>query len=418
MVLRQDNKCYTISGEKIILLVDMDAFFASVEQQSNPALRGRPVAVIGSGKRTVVTTASYEARLYGVKTGMNLYEAKKQCPGLIVVVGNNDKYTHTCRALKAIYLNYTPLVEIYSVDEAFLDITTSHHLFGGPLEVGRKIKKRIKKSFGINATIGIGSNKLIAKLAADLSKPDGLRWIRDDEVLEVLEDLPPEELWGIGSRMAGHLRALGIKTCGELARTPIGILRSRFGIIGERLKMMAMGRDDTPVISDSETEEVKSIGHSMTLPRDIYSMSKIERYILVLSDMVAFRARRYGYAGRTVSVVIRYKSFETFSLQRKLTLPTDDTHLIYRTAREIVRSIRLREPVRLLGVSIKSLVKTTAQECLFDEQKKRRRLLETVDGINLRYGSHSLLWAAALQVESQKGVISPAWRPEGIHKTL
>lgn len=404
--------------ERIILLIDMDAFFASVEQQSNPALRGKPIAVVGGGKRTVVTTASYEARAQGVRTGMNIHEAKKQCPELIVVVGNNDKYTHTCAALKEVYLRYTPDVEIYSVDEAFLDITTSHHLFGGPLEIGRKIKKRIKRIFGINATVGIGSNRLIAKLAADLSKPDGLRWIRDDEVLDVLEELPPEELWGIGPGMAGHLRAMGIKTCGELARTPIGILRSRFGITGERLKMMAMGRDDTPVISDSETGEVKSIGHSMTLPEDIYSISEMERYLFILSDRVAFRARRYGYAGRTVSVVIRYMSFETFSLQRRLTLPTDDTHLIYRTAMETVRSLRLREPVRLLGVSIKSLIKTTAQECLFDEQKKRRRLLETVDGINLRYGSHSLLWAAALQAESHKGVISPAWRPEGVHKTL
>lgn len=403
---------------KFIMLIDMDAFFASVEQQSNPALTGRPVAVIGAGKRTVVTTASYEARARGVKTGMNLHEAKRQCPDLIVVVGNNDKYTHTCAELKELYLRYTPDVEIYSVDEAFLDVTRSHHLFGGPFEIGRKVKKEIKRLFGINATVGIGPNKLIAKLAADLSKPDGLRWIKKEEVAEVLENLPPEELWGIGKRLAEHLRRLGIKTCGELARTPIGILRSRFGITGERLKMMAMGRDDTPVISDSETEEVKSIGHSMTLPRDIYSISEMERYLFILSDRVAFRARRYDYAGRTVSVVIRYRSFETFSLQRKLRLPTDDTHLIYRTAREIVRSIRLREPVRLLGVSIKSLVKTTGQECLFDEQKKRKRLLETVDGINLRYGSHGLLWAAAFQRESQEGVISPAWRPEGIHKTL
>ncbi|RME65287.1 MAG: DNA polymerase IV, partial [Nitrospirae bacterium] len=186
--------------QRQILLIDMDAFFASVEQQCNPALRGRPIAVIGSGKRTVVTTASYEARARGVKTGMNLYEAKRACPELVVVVGNNHKYTHTCAKLKEIYLRYTPDVEVYSVDEAFLDVTTTAHLFGGPLQIGKRIKATIKKTFGINATVGIGPNKLIAKLAADLSKPDGLRWIKKEEVSEVLEGLPVEELWGIGRR--------------------------------------------------------------------------------------------------------------------------------------------------------------------------------------------------------------------------
>ncbi len=404
---------------KTILLIDMDAFFASVEQQSNPALRGRPVAVIGAGKRTVVTTASYEARARGVKTGMNLYEAKKICPELVVVVGNNDKYTHTCTKLKELYLKYTPDVEIYSVDEAFLDVTGSAHLFGGPLEMGRKIKKEIKRLFGINATVGIGPNKLIAKLAADLSKPDGLKWIKKEEVQEVLEALPPEELWGIGKRMAEHLRSLGIRTCGELARTPVGVLRSRFGIVGEHLKRMAQGLDDSPVVSgDEETEDVKSIGHSMTLPDDVYRIPEIKAYLLLLSDRVCFRARQYGYAGKRVTLIIRYKSFETFSVRKKLDTPTDDTHRVFGVVCKLLDSLRLREPVRLLGVSMGSLLRQSGQLALFPEQDRRRRLLETLDRINLRYGLRSIVWAATLEPKRQPGVISPAWRPEGVHRSL
>ncbi len=214
----------------------MDAFFASVEQQANPHLRGRPIAVVGSGARTVITTASYEARKFGVKTGMNIYEAKKACPHLIFVTGDNEKYTHTCKELTKIYNRFTPDMEVYSIDEAFLDITTTHHLFGGPETIGALIKKTIKDRFGINCTVGIGPNILIAKLASDISKPDGLRWIRPEDVPDVLEHLPVKELWGIGSKITERLAALGIRTCGELGRASASLLRNRFGIIGETLK--------------------------------------------------------------------------------------------------------------------------------------------------------------------------------------
>ncbi len=405
--------------ERVILLIDMDAFFASVEQQSNPSLRGKPIAVVGAGKRTVVTTSSYEARARGVKTGMNLYEAKQVCPELTVVVGNNHKYTYTCTKLRELYLQYTPDVEIYSVDEAFLDVTTTEHLFGGPLQIGKMIKREIKRRFGINATVGIGPNKLIAKLAADLSKPDGLRWIKKQDVPHVLENLPVEELWGVGKRMAEHLGRLGIRTCGELARTPVGVLRSRFGIVGEHLKRMAQGLDDSPVVADGEeTEDVKSIGHSMTLPEDVHRMPEIRAYLLLLCDRVSFRARQYGYKGRTVTLIIRYRSFETFSVRKKLDTPTDDSHRLFRAVCELLDGLRLREPVRLLGVSMGSLQRQSGQLALFPEQDRRRRLLETMDRINLRHGLRSIVWAATLEPKRQPGVISPAWRPEGVHRSL
>ena len=167
---------------KTIICVDMDAFFASVEQKTNPRLQGKPIAVIGSGGRTVVTTSSYEARAYGVKTGMNIYEARKHCPHIIFVVGDNEKYTYTCGELEKIYRRFTPDVEVYSIDEAFLDITGTSHLFGGPEAVGTIIKDLVKKRFGINCTIGIAPNILIAKLASDLAKPDGLKQIRPEDI--------------------------------------------------------------------------------------------------------------------------------------------------------------------------------------------------------------------------------------------
>jgi len=400
---------------KIILLVDMDAFFASVEQRSNPALRGKPIAVTGSGHRTVITTASYEARAYGVKTGMNVYEARKVCPRLILVIGNNDKYTSTCAILEGVYRVYTPLVEIYSIDEAFLDITETAHLFGGPMETGRRVKDDIRRLFGINATVGIGPNKLIAKLASDLDKPDGLRWIQAEEVPAVLEDLPVKELWGIGRGTTKSLELLGIRTCGELGRAPVSVLRNRFGIVGERLKAMGMGIGPSDV--HEEEEEIKSVGHSRTLSQDVSTLEEIGHALFALSEKVGFRMRKYGVTGKTISVVIRYKSFETFSKQARLVMPTNDTHVIYRSAMDIVRSIMLKEPVRLLGVSLSDLHEDGGQISIFEEHRRRQRLFTAMDGINGRYGKATLTWGRCVR-RNHDGVISPAWRPSGIRKSL
>jgi len=400
---------------KIILLVDMDAFFASVEQRSNPALRGKPMAVIGSGHRTVITTASYEARAYGVRTGMNVYEARKQCPHLILVVGNNDKYTSTCSVLEGVYRVYTPIVEIYSIDEAFLDITESAHLFGGPLAVGARIKEDIRRMFGINATVGMGPNKLIAKLASDLDKPDGLRWISPDEIQDVLDPLPVKELWGIGKRTTERLETLGIRTCGDLGRAPVSMLRNKFGILGERLKAMGMGLGPSEV--HAEEEEVKSVGHSRTLSEDVTTLQEIGQALFQLSEKVGSRMRKYAVTGKTISVVIRYKSFETFSKQSRLGMPTNDTHVIYRNAMSIITAIRLREPVRLLGVSLSDLHDDGEQISIFEEHRRRQRLFTAMDGINDRYGNATLTWGPCVR-KSSDSVISPAWRPGGIRKSL
>lgn len=404
-----------MKGQRVIMLIDMDAFFASVEQQCNPSLRGKPIAVIGSSRRTVITTCSYEARAFGVKTGMNIYEARKLCPHLILVIGNNQKYTYTCKKMADLYRRYTPLVEVYSVDEAFLDLTGSHHLFGGPLKIGKELKQEIKETFGINATVGVSHNKLMAKLAAELSKPDGLRGLTKEDVPEVLENLPPQELWGIGKKLAQRLDALGIKTCGQLGRASVSRLKTHFGIIGYRLKAMGLGIDSTPVSPDMDA--TKSVGHSMTLPRDIIDLDTIQSYILKLSEMVGRRARKHKLIGTVVTITVRYKSFETFSRQKKLSSPTNDTHRIYRTALDILRTIRLREAVRLLGVSLSHVTDDPGQMFILKECQRRRDLLEVMDSINDRYGEFTLSWASYSALDKEAGVISPAWRPSGVHRT-
>lgn len=405
----------------IVLCVDMDAFFASVEQKSNPSLRGKPIAVVGAGKRTVVTTASYEARAFGVKTGMNVWEARKACPSLILVTGNNEKYTHTARVLAEIFSGFTPEMEVYSIDEAFLDITTTHHLFGGPEQVGRLIKQAVFGCFGIRCTVGIAPNVQMAKLASDLGKPDGLMRIGPDEVAGVLEDLPVKKLWGIGGKTSEKLAAMGITTCGQLGRTPPGLLRSRFGIFGEALSSMGAGRFNRVV--QTEQADVKSIGHSMTLPEDLGDRAEINLWLLKLSEMVGRRARKHGYMGGKLTLVVRYSDFHTFSRQAPMgkngggCLFTNDTRAIHRRAVEILSGVRLRDRVRLLGVSLCGLVRDPGQLFLMPDERKSAAVLHAMDRINDRYGEFNITWGALKPTSPngrQQGVISPAWRPSGV----
>lgn len=401
---------------KIIICIDMDAFFASVEQKVNPKLRGKPIAVVGSGGRTVVTTRSYEARKYGVKTGMNVYEAKKLCPNLILVVGDNEKYTHTCNELSVIYSRYTPDIEIYSIDEAFLDVTTTHHLFGDPMAIGSSIKKEVKDKLGINCTVGIASNILMAKLASDIAKPDGLKWIKPEDTETILQDLPVKELWGIGLATTERLEQLGIRTCGELGKAPVSLLRNRFGIIGETLKHMGQGRCDRTLIV--KEEDPKSIGHSMTLPKDISDREAIKVELLKLSSMVGRRARQHGFVGKKITLTVRYSDFKTFTKQTTLQAPTNSTHEIYHNASDILDSIRLTDKVRLIGVSLSQLMRENEdQMTLFNNDAKAKSVLKAVDSLNDKFGDFTVTWASYLKTMETPGVISPAWKPSGVRNT-
>jgi len=394
----------------------MDAFFASVEQKVNPDLQGKPIAVTGAGVRTVITTSSYEARAYGVKTGMTPQEAKKLCPQIIFVVGDHTRYAEVCGRLEKICGRFTPDIEIYSIDEIFLDITGSHHLFGGPEELARTIKKTVKEELGINCTIGMGPNILIAKLASDLAKPDGLRWIDKGMAPSVLETLAVKKLWGIGPHTEEKLSAMGIRTCGELGRASLSLLTRKFGILGARLKAMGNGMLNRPL--ESNTRDPKSIGHSRTFPKDIWRREEMERELLRLSEMVSRRARRYGYKGRKVTLTIRYADFKTFTRHATLTAYTNDTGEIYRTVLSILEGIHLKKSIRLFGVSVSSFG-NNEQMALFGEsnRKEREALLKAIDAVNDKFGEHKITWASTVTQEESHGVISPSWRPSGVRKS-
>lgn len=406
---------------RLIMHIDMNAFFASVEQQCDPGLRGRPIAVVGSAKRTVVTTASYEARAFGVKTGMNKVEARRACPSLIFVTGNNRKYIDASGRILEILKSFSPVVEAYSIDEAFVDITGCTSPFGSPHALAMAVKARIRAGLGagLTSSIGISPNKLLSKLASDMKKPDGLVIIGEEDVAGLLEDLPVGDLWGIGPKLTEHLRRMGVATCGQLGRHPASVLRERFGITGERLKLMGQGIYSSEVVPMGQEDEAKSVGHSMTLPGDVADKPAIRRHILKLSEMVGARAREHGLSGRKVSLTVRYPDFYTFSRQKTLTARTSDTRAIYTAALSILDAVRLRTSVRLLGVSISDLAKGTLQMPLFEEDRRREKLLGAMDEVNRSFGAGRVTWATLLDrdpLEDATGVISPAWRPTGVKR--
>ncbi len=402
---------------RVILHLDMNAFFASVEQQANPALRGRPIAVVGGSGRTVITTSSYEARARGVKTGMAIWEGKRVCPELMVVVGDNRKYTYTSTRINEIFREFTPIVEAFSVDESWLDVTQSLSIFGSAETIAHRIKARILHQFGLRCSIGIAPNKLLAKLASDMQKPDGLTIITPENVARVLEQLPIHELCGIGKKMQRHLNMMSIYTCGELGRCAEERLTRVFGIVGTRLKQMGQGRDESPVIQFGEEDGIKSVGHSRTLERDIEDPAEIRRFLLQLSEMVGSRARRYGVSGRTIHLYVRYADFfSSWGKQTTLKNYINRSDEIYRAAVSILSTVELEQPVRLLGVSLSNVKHQIEQLPLFEDERKKLGATQAMDAVNQRFGDMVVTFGSLLPDKEKAGshVIPPSWRPDGI----
>ena len=398
---------------QIILHVDMDAFFASVEQRDNPELKGKPVAVIGPNARTVIVTSSYEARASGVKTGMNVVEAKRACPGLILVRAKHEKYAQISEKIVNILYSFSPDLEVYSIDESFLDLSGVIRLWGNltPLELGRKIKQKICQELKLTCSVGIAPNKLLAKLAGSRHKPDGLSEIKRENIPSILKDLPVEELWGIGKRTREVLNSLGIYTCSQLANADPLLLKKSFGIWGESLKEMGRGKDGSSVMPFGYEPKARSIGHSMTLPCDINSREDASKYILELCDMAARRMRREGFLGRTVTVIFRYNDFQTFSRQKRMQYASDDTRIMYLNAIAIVRKTALVKPIRLLGISLSGLERPQGELFLFEQDRRLKRLNKTLDLVNQRFGNGVLTFATLLNNKTYDRAISPSWRP-------
>lgn len=282
--------------------------------------------------------------------------------------------------------------------------------------MARTIKETVKEELGINCTIGIGPNIPIAKLASDLAKPNGLKWIKKEMVASVLETLPVKKLWGIGPHTEEKLRAMGIKTCGELGTAPLSLLIKKFGVFGSQLKAMGSGILDRPL--EPADSDPKSIGHSRTFEKDLWKREDIEPQLLSLSEMVGRRARRYGYKGKKVTLTVRYADFKTFTRQTTIPDCTNDTGEIYRTALSLFDGIHLTTSIRLLGVSLSSFGKNE-QLTLFEEphRKDRDALLKAMDRVNDKFGENKITWASTVNQKKGHSVISPAWRTSGVRKS-
>jgi DNA polymerase-4 len=324
---------------------------------------------------------------------MSTQEAKRRCPQLILVEGNHSKYTETAARIFSILKEYTPLVEVASIDEAYLDITQSQLLFQSPHHIAQSIKDQIQEKEQLTCSIGVAPNKLLAKLGSGLKKPDGLVVIRKEEVEETLKDLPVSKLYGIGPKLTETLNSIGIFSCGQLGRYPVPVLTKRFGVIGERLHEMGLGLEDSPVVPFDEEEDAKSISHSVTLEEDTSDPDLLRRVLLQLSERVSKRMRRGGFYGKRIAITIRYSDFFTFSKQKTLSKWMNSGNEIFQHAFEIFKSIPHPKPIRLLGVGVSELKKDWCQLDLFEKREKKDNLLKAMDRVNERFGDWTLTWA-------------------------
>jgi DNA polymerase-4 len=395
------------------LHVDLDAFFAAVEQRDRPELRGRPVVVGVGGRhdRGVVSAASYEARRYGIRSAMPLRTAAALCPEAAFVPVDGRKYAMVSRQVMEILRRYTPAVEAVSIDEAFLDVSGSEMLYGSPIQIARAIKADIRDELHLTASVGVATSKLVAKVASDLEKPDGLVAVEPGEEAAFLDPLPIARLWGVGERTAAALAVYGVSTIGDLARLPDDLLARRFGRQGPALAARARGIDPSPV---APTERARSVSHEHTFDVDTSDPDELERTLLALSEGVAGRLRAGDVRARTVAVKVRDSSFQTVSRQRTLPEPTDQTEAVFRAAVELARPQLRGIKVRLLGVAA-SQFEEGQQMSLFDglEDRKRRATM-AADEIRRRYGSKAIRRARLLDgVIAEPFERDPMTSPEG-----
>ena len=372
---------------RAILHVDMDAFYASVEQRDDPRLRGKPVAVGGASRRGVVCAASYEARPFGVRSAMPMARALRLCPDLIVVPPDFSKYSAVSDQVFGIFGEFTPEVEGLSLDEAFLDVTRSQTLLGPALEQAREIKARVRQRTGLTASVGIAEVKFAAKIASELCKPDGLLEVPRGQVREFLAPLPATRLWGVGPRTDEQLKRLGLREIGEVARADPAYLEAQLGSMGPWLHDLANGIDPREVEPDAKA---KSIGAEETFEYDLEGDDLLP-FIHEQAWRVAARLRRAGVRSRSVHLKVKYADFRTVTRQETLPLPTDDGAEIYCTAVRLLAKVESR-PIRLTGVHAGDLGAQAPQLGLFDHSRKRRdRLNRSLDAIAEKYGADAVL---------------------------
>jgi len=378
-----------------ILHVDMDAFYASVEQRDDPSLRGKPVIVGGPSRRGVVTAASYEVRPFGVRSAMSMVEALRLAPHAIVVPGRHWRYAEVSESVFAIFRRFTPLVEGLSLDEAFIDVTASQSLFGDGAAIARRIKDAIWSELQLKASAGVAPSKFVAKIASDLRKPDALVVVRADEVTPFLAPLPIERMWGVGQKSAPRMHTAGFHTLGDLARADDALLERLFGTWGREMKRLAQGDDPREV--DPE-RDAKSIGSEETFENDLTTRVELERALLSQSSRVASRLFAEGLACRGITVKLKYSDFTIKTRAQALKEAIVGTSSIYEVARGLLDRFDLNRRVRLTGVSAGRLVPIAETRSLFpDEKKVKDQKLEAVSAaLRDRFGGGTITRAALL----------------------
>jgi DNA polymerase-4 len=384
-------------AERVVLHVDMDAFYAAIEQRDNPELRGKPLVVGGGNNRGVVAAASYESRVFGIRSAMPMAEARRRCPDLVRVAPRMACYRAVSREIFTVFNEFTPLVEGLSLDEAFLDVTSSRRLFGDARSIAVAVKDRIRARTSLTASVGVAPNKLVAKIASDLGKPDGLVVVAADRMQGILDPLPVSVIPGIGKRTLERLHRADVYSIADLRRAPDHGLEPIFGRFTRRTRERASGKDDRPVIT-SRAE--KSISNEETYDSDLCDRQAMERQLLRLAERTAGRLRKASLCAGTVQVKIRRSDFRTFTRQRCLRPPGNGTEQIYALARELLSGWLNGNPdarVRLLGVGCSSLA-AAEQRDLFEENGSRQAtdFDRAVDEIRDRFGRTAVTRAKTL----------------------
>jgi len=386
--------------ERVILHVDMDAFYASVELLDDPSLEGLPVIVGGLGPRGVVATANYAARKFGVNSAMPMARARHLCPQARYIRPRMERYRAMSAEVFRILGGFTPMLEGLSLDEAFLDVSGSLKLFGGPLEIAREVKDRIRNQTGLTASVGVAHNKFLAKLASDAQKPDGLVWVRPGNVRAFLDPMPISRLWGIGKQTAPKLKALGILTIGQLRRADDTALRPALGNRVDHFQRLARGEDERPV---ETSRPDKSLSHEVTFDTDIVDGAELLAELQRQTESVARRLRAQELMARTVVVKIRDASFRTVTRSRSLRACTNNTRTLYRMARALFENWRADHrttPLRLLGVGVSGLESANLGEQSVGDRRDshaERDIDRVFDEINRRYGEAGIVHGQVLR---------------------
>jgi DNA polymerase-4 len=381
---------------RAILHIDMDAFYASVEEQDRPELKGKPLIVGGTSGRGVVAAASYAVRRFGVRSAMPMREALRRCPEAICVPPRMARYKEVSERVFAIFREFTPIVEGLSLDEAFLDVTASQQLLGSAESIGGEIRRRIRAQTGLTASVGIAPNKLLAKIASDLNKPDGMCRIGADNARDILDGLPIEKLFGVGPKTLPAAHAAGIRSFGDLRLAGDEALWRAFGKHGKSMRERACGLDDRPV---EPNREEKSISAEETFATDIRGVARLALQLLRLADRAASRLRAQRLSTGRVSVKIRRGDFSTYTRQRALGCPTQDTAVVSAVAQALLEQWLATQPdaaVRLLGVEVSDLQMSVQADLFGGSSAQGSRLDTAVDGIRERFGAGILTRASLL----------------------